>query len=133
MHLFFYTNVHGSSSANTQATYTAADAPTNVQNLIVTIDGTSSVIIDWVTPSSNNGSPISAYTIKIKKSGTFTLVDQGNCSENVLSNTKCTLTQTYVKSTYSLNTGDQVEAEVLASNARGDSSTVTATSSNTLP
>ena len=48
--------------------FVAADVPSVVQNLSVTI-GSTNVVINWDPPASENGLPVTAYTAQILNYG----------------------------------------------------------------
>mmetsp|Transcript_4737 Transcript_4737/g.4447 ORF Transcript_4737/g.4447 Transcript_4737/m.4447 type:complete len:466 (-) Transcript_4737:43-1440(-) len=123
-------NKHGTGTASSTFDYIAAGPPSVVQNLIVTLVGTSDVIIDWQPPSSNGGSSLTSYEVYIYNGSSYQAVTLSTCSEaDVFADAKCTLTQTEVRSTYSLTTGDTVQVQVTASNNKGPSDIASATSS----
>lgn len=95
--------------------------PTSV---ITAIDG-SSVKVQW-SLSTTNGSPITAYKVYVKQSGslTYTLesTDCDGTDSTVISNKFCNINiSTLLASPYNIVGGDSIDAKVVATNTYGDS------------
>ena len=90
------------------------------------------VKITWTTPS-DNGSPITAYTVEVRKSDLSYVAAPTYCDGShysVISNAYCEIPMSVIRTTYGLSLNDVVVARVLATNAYGSGSY--ATSSTTV-
>jgi hypothetical protein len=84
------------------------------------------VIVSWIVPSSN-GSPISAYRVKLQQKDGSTLTEElANCNGSnaaIVAAASCSIPLSVLQaSPYLLTLGDSVYATVSATNLYGESS-----------
>lgn len=118
-------NSAGYSAESDALSLVFASAPDTPQTPTTTIVGGTQVVIDWQAPS-DNGSPITSYTVLIKYSQGYTFrEDSVSCDgsdSTIIANTQCTVPlSTLTAAPYSLQSGDSVIVLVIASNAIGSS------------
>lgn len=117
-------NVYGYSAlySNT-VTILAAQVPAQPIAPVTTWhgDGFDYVVITWTAPD-DGGSPITGYTVKIKQKDETFSSDLVNCDMTSSTLTTCTVPVSVLRtSPYSLEWGDSVFANVIATNIYGDS------------
>jgi len=117
-------NEYGYSSHSSTLSLLCAHIPTVPAGVATSIVG-STVKVEW-TLSSTNGSPITAYKIYVKQSGSSTYTQESSdcdgTSATVISNKYCNINlSTLVASPYLIVGGDSIHAKVIATNVYGDS------------
>lgn len=117
-------NVKGYSVKSSQISIRAAGVPATMEAPVTTINS-ANVDISWNVPS-NGGSPITRYTIKVRKSDGVTYTeDSTNCdgsNTSILASSTCSIPiSTLRTSPYSLAWGDSVYVIVTATNVVGTS------------
>jgi hypothetical protein len=117
-------NEYGYSTYSSTLSLLAAHIPAVPTGVVTEIVG-SSVKVQW-SLSTTNGSPITAYKVFVKQSGssTYTL-ESGDCDgtdATVISNSYCNINiSTLLASPYNIVGGDSIDAKVVATNTYGDS------------
>ena len=118
------TNVHGSSSANTQATYTAASVPAAPSPVVVSqTTSSTSITFTWTTSATSNGLPVDSYKMLIwKKDATPADYTENTtlCNASSPSTTTCNVPMTDLITSFGYAAGESIRAKLVAVNARGE-------------
>jgi len=117
-------NEYGYSSHSSTLSLLAAYIPA-VPTSVTTVNDGSSVKIAW-SLSTTNGSPITAYKVYVKQSGSSAYTQESSdcdgTSASVISNEYCNINlSTLLASPYNIVGGDSIHAKVVATNVYGDS------------
>jgi len=95
-------------------TIMAAAPPSQIQSVTTAIDdATGGVTISWDLPASTNGSPITAYVIKVKDNASTYQLELSNCdgsTQTIIDDRECTIPMSIFTSTFSLAVNVLIEA-----------------------
>jgi hypothetical protein len=116
-------NIHGTGIESDTTGILAATVPTKIATPVSTEMAGKNVVFQWAVSPSANGSPVTAYRIKFKKSNGSYIEETANCNgetQSIKDSRSCTVPMTiFTGVTFSLSLGDLIVAIVEAKNSIG--------------
>jgi hypothetical protein len=117
-------NSYGLSAYSTEVSILCATVPSIPATPTTTVLG-DQVVINWNAPS-DNGTPITSYTITFRKSDNTYTAELTNCNgahASIVATSECTIPlSVFTAAPFNLAMGANINAKLLASNAYGSSS-----------